>query len=244
MDQPAPFPTHRLAQPGDPPLDASGDMWVFAYGSLIWRPGFAHAGRQRALLRGWHRSFCLWSHRYRGTPERPGLVLALDRGGACHGVAFRVPGHHAREVLHYLDDRELPDGAEIVYHRRLVPVRLLDGPGVAAPEARGAITVPAVAYVVNRGSRHYAPRLPPERCAEVIARGVGEMGSNRDYLLNTLDHLAELGVRDAGLARIAALLPAIHSLPPGAAGHPAPAPGCAKPLETDSVLDARSVTNQ
>ncbi len=174
-------------------------MWVFAYGSLIWRPGFAHAGRHRALLRGWHRSFCLWSHRYRGTPDVPGLVLGLDRGGACHGVAFRVPGDHAAEVLRYLDDRELPDGAEVVYHRRLVPARILDTPG---------LVVPAVTYVVNRASRNYVPRLPAERAASVIAAGVGQMGANRDYLLNTLSHLQELGVRDAGLERIAALLPA------------------------------------
>jgi cation transport protein ChaC len=173
-------------------------MWVFAYGSLIWRPGFAHAGQHRALLRGWHRSFCLWSHRYRGTPERPGLVLGLDRGGACHGVVFRVPGATAAEVLRYLDDRELPDGSEMVYHRRLVPVRVLETPGMV---------VPAVTYVVNRTCRNYVPRLAPERAAEVIAGGVGQMGANRDYLLNTLSHLADLGVRDARLERIAALLP-------------------------------------
>ena len=179
-------------------------MWVFAYGSLIWRPGFAHVGQHRALLRGWHRSFCLWSHRYRGTPERPGLVLGLDRGGACRGVAFRVAGHHAREVLRYLDDRELPDGAEVVYHRRVVPVRVLD--------AEGVHTVPAVTYVVNRASRNYVPRLPPDRAAAVIAEGVGQMGANRDYLLNTLAHLAELGLRDPGLERIAALLPAARGV--------------------------------
>lgn len=179
-------------------------MWVFGYGSLIWRPGFAHAGSHPALLRGFHRRFCLWSHRYRGTPERPGLVLGLDRGGACRGVAFRVPGSHAAEVLRYLDDRELPDGAEQVYHRRVLPVRLLDLPG-----AREVPTVaPAVAYVANRGCRLYAGALPAERAAAAIAGGVGQMGANREYLLNTVEHLRALGVRDAGLDRIAALLPA------------------------------------
>jgi cation transport protein ChaC len=202
--QPSPLPTAIEAAPPAPPLAPCGHLWVFAYGSLIWRPGFAHLGMHRALLRGWHRSFCLWSHRYRGTPEQPGLVLGLDRGGACHGVAFKVPGQHAAEVLRYLDDRELPDGAEVVYHRRVVPVRLLE---------EGAAVVPAVTYVVNRASRNYVPRLPPERAAATIARGVGQMGANRDYLLNTLGHLARIGVRDRRLARIAALLPpsSIHN---------------------------------
>lgn len=176
-----------------------GHLWVFAYGSLIWRPGFEHTGSHPALLQGFHRRFCLWSHRYRGTPEVPGLVLGLDRGGACRGVAFRVPGSRAAEVLRYLDDRELPDGAEMVYHRRVLPVRLVtDG-------ARG--TVPAVTYVANRDCRLYVPALAPEQAAATIARGVGQMGSNRDYLLNTLSHLQAMGVHDAGLARIAALLP-------------------------------------
>ncbi|WP_233255907.1 gamma-glutamylcyclotransferase [Falsiroseomonas bella] len=194
-------PPHRLAKPDDPPLAPCGHMWVFAYGSLIWRPGFDHAGQHRAFLRGYHRRFCLWSHRYRGTPERPGLVLGLDRGGACHGIVFRVPGQHAAAVLRYLDDRELPDGAEQVYHRRLVPVRLVDSPGRV---------VPAIAYVANRACRLYAPALTPEHAAQVIAQGVGQMGANRDYLLNTLEHLTGMGVRDAGLARIAALLPRVR----------------------------------
>jgi cation transport protein ChaC len=185
--------------PSHPPLAPCGSLWVFAYGSLIWRPGFEHAGAHPALLRGFHRSFCLWSHRYRGTPEAPGLVLGLDRGGACRGVAFRVPGESAAEVLRYLDDRELPDGAEQVYHRKVLRVRLLDRPA--------GTVVPAIAYVANRACRLYAPSLAPEQAAAAIARGVGQMGANRDYLLNTVSHLREMGVRDAGLDRIAALLP-------------------------------------
>lgn len=187
------------------PLDADGDLYVFAYGSLIWRPGFEHAGAYPALLRGFHRRFCLWSHRYRGTPERPGLVLGLDRGGACRGVVFRVPGARATEVLAYLDDRELPDGAEIVYHRRLLRVRLLAAAGAEA-EGEGR-SVNAVTYVANRDSRLYCGILSPEAAAAAIARGIGQMGPNRDYLINTVAHLREMGVRDAGLDRILALLP-------------------------------------
>ena len=191
-------------QPDALPLCPEGHFWVFAYGSLIWRPGFDHISRHPALLQGFHRRFCLWSHRYRGTPEVPGLVLGLDRGGACRGVAFRVQGRDAAAVLRILDDRELPDGAEVVYVRRVLRVRLLDTPEDMTNSRHG---VPAIAYVANRASRNYVARLPPEQAAASIARGIGQMGPNRDYLLNTLTHLDAMGVRDTGLRRIAALLP-------------------------------------
>jgi cation transport protein ChaC len=183
------------ADPVPEALDPDGCLYVFAYGSLIWKPGFPHASAHPALLRGYHRRFCIWSHRYRGTPEAPGLVLGLDRGGACRGVVFRVGADRAAEVLAYLDEREMSGG---VYHRRLLPVRLLD-----SGEARRA-----VAFVADRRAGQYCADLPPDAAAAVIARGAGVMGANRDYLLNTVSHLRELGVRDAGLERIAALLPA------------------------------------
>jgi cation transport protein ChaC len=177
-------------------LAPDGAFYVFAYGSLIWRPGFDHAARHPALLRGFHRRFCLWSHRYRGTPERPGLVLGLDRGGACRGVVFRVPGHAAKDTLAYLDARELPDGGEVVYRRRLLPLTLLDT----------GRRVPAITYVANRECRLYCGKQPPALLAQAIKAGHGQMGSNRDYFFNTLDHLGEMGVRDRGLEAIAALL--------------------------------------
>lgn len=180
-----------------PPCDADGHLYVFAYGSLIWKPGFAHGGAHPALLRGFHRRFCLWSRRYRGTPATPGLVLGLDRGGACRGVAFRVPQRDAVPVLAYLDARETPPG-EDVYERRLLPVWLLDQPGRR---------VRAIAYVANRSHPSYC-RPCPDTAAAAIARGVGEAGPNREYLLNTVTHLGAMGVRDAGLDRIAALLAA------------------------------------
>jgi cation transport protein ChaC len=177
------------------PLATDGHLYVFGYGSLIWRPGFVHDQAHPALLRGFHRRFCLWSRLYRGTPEAPGLVLGLDRGGACRGLAFRVPAARAAEVLDYLEERENPAG-ETVYHRRLLPVRLLDsGRGVAA-----------ITYVANRAHQAYC-RPPAEEAARAIARGVGTTGPNRDYLLNTVAHLQALGVRDSALDRIAALLP-------------------------------------
>jgi glutathione-specific gamma-glutamylcyclotransferase len=176
-------------------LDADGDLYAFAYGSLIWRPGFAYASLHPALLRGFHRRFCIASRLYRGTPEAPGLVLGLDRGGACRGVAFRVPGRDAASVLDYLQEREMP-GNETVYERRMLPVTLLDS---------GRL-VRAVAFVANRAHASYC-RPAAELAAAAIAQGVGQMGPNRDYLLNTVAHLRAMGVRDAGLDRIAALLP-------------------------------------
>jgi glutathione-specific gamma-glutamylcyclotransferase len=184
-----------MPDPALPFLDGDGHLYVFGYGSLIWRPGFPHLGTHPALLRGYHRRFCLWSRHYRGTPEAPGLVLGLDRGGACRGIAFRVPGAEAAAVLDYLEERENPRG-EVVYHRRLLPVRLLD-------EAR---VVRAVSFVANRNHEAYC-RPCPETAARHIATGVGLTGANRDYLMNTVAHLRALGVIDSGLDRIAALLP-------------------------------------
>lgn len=178
-----------------PELDPDGHLYVFGYGSLIWKPGFPHEGAHPALLRGWHRRFCLWSRLYRGTPDMPGLVLGLDRGGACRGVAFRVPGAAAEEVLAYLQEREMPTNEE-VYERRMLGIRLLDA----------GRRVRAVAFVANRAHASYC-RPCPETAAAAIARGVGQAGPNRDYLLNTVAHLHAMGVRDAGLDRIAALLP-------------------------------------
>ena len=169
-------------------------MFVFAYGSLIWRPGFAHLGAHPALLRGYHRRFCLWSRLYRGTPERPGLVLGLDRGGSCHGVVFEVAASERNAVLEYLDARENPNG-ENVYHRRELPVTL-----------RGGRAVRAVTYVADRRHPAYA-RPCQQTAAAVIAKGHGQAGANRDYLLNTLAQLNAHGLRDASLERIAALLP-------------------------------------
>lgn len=125
----------------------------------------------------------------------PGLVLGLDRGGACRGVAFQVPGAEAEAVLTYLDARE-NIGNEVVYARRLLPIRLLSS----------GLMVRAVAYTARRDHPAYC-RPCAATAASAIARGIGQAGPNRDYLLNTVEHLREMGVRDSGLDRIAALLP-------------------------------------
>jgi cation transport protein ChaC len=180
----------RGAGEHDDPLP--GAFWVFAYGSLIWNPGFAYADRRPARLHGYHRRFCIRSTRYRGTPETPGLVLGLDRGGSCHGIAFLVPAEHAAEALAYLDRREIPDP---VYRRRLLPVRLACG------SRTGALT-----YVARRDWPGYC-RLPTHETATMIGRGQGAMGSNREYLLRTLDGLRAAGIADPALELLATRLP-------------------------------------
>lgn len=175
------------------PLDADGHLYVFAYGSLIWRPGFAHLDREPARLGGYHRRFCLWSRLYRGTPEAPGLVLGLDRGGSCRGIAFRVAAGEAPAVLAYLDARENPNGM-YVYERRLLPLRL-----------HGGRVVRGIAYVADRRHPSYA-RPCEQGTVEAIRRGCGQTGTNRDYLVNTAEHLRALGLRDARLERLARLV--------------------------------------
>jgi cation transport protein ChaC len=163
------------------------DFWVFGYGSLMWRPGFAHRERVPAVLTGAHRSLCIYSWVHRGTRERPGLVLGLDHGGSCHGVAFRVDGGSRDEVMAYLRKREL---VTAVYREAVRPVRLL---------GRGTGTVPAIAYVADRAHVQYAGRLPRQALLDHVRHARGRAGDNATYVRNTAGHLAELGIRDATL---------------------------------------------
>jgi cation transport protein ChaC len=169
-----------------------GDFWVFGYGSLMWRPGFAHVETSRARLHGFRRSLCVASFVYRGTPERPGLVLGLDRGGSCVGLAFRVPGELRDEVLAYLRDRELVTS---VYSERMLPVRLA-----------GGRIVTALCYVVDRGHRQYAGNLDEAHAAGIVSGAVGQAGPNEEYVLNTLEHLRALGIRDHWLEEVGRLV--------------------------------------
>jgi cation transport protein ChaC len=173
----------------------TGDLWVFGYGSLIWQPGFDFAEKRRATLAGYRRAFCMTSVHYRGTPEAPGLVLALDRAesGRCDGVAYRVPEADADGVLAYLRARELVSYA---YDEARLPVRL-DG---------GAEEVEAVTFVTNRTHPQYRGDLSLDEQAEVIARAVGPRGPNADYLLNTVAGLEALGLHDPDLHRLIELV--------------------------------------
>lgn len=172
-------------------MTANGDIWVFGYGSLMWNPGFDFVAREPALLRGRHRALCVWSWVWRGTTERPGLVLGLDRGGACRGVAFRVAAGEVPAVLDYLDARER---VTEVYLRRTVPLTLAGGRQVMAET-----------YVVDRSHAQYAGRVSAEVAARIIRAGHGRGGSNVEYLENTLCHLDELGLAEGPLHELAKL---------------------------------------
>jgi len=165
----------------------SGDLWVFGYGSLIWRPGFAFEEQAPARLEGWRRRFCLRSIAYRGTPEAPGLVLGLDAdpGSGCDGVAFRVAATQAQTAAAYLRERELVTYA---YRETTLPLSLRDGR-----------TVRAMTFVIDRAHAQYAGDLARDEQAAIIARAAGPAGPNAAYLENTLSHLAQLGVRDPEL---------------------------------------------
>jgi cation transport protein ChaC len=172
--------------------DPAQDLWVFGYGSLIWNPAFEFTEKQPALLHGWHRRFCLKMFIGRGTPETPGLMLALDHGGACKGVAFRIAAAKVREELGILWQREMFGGA---YHARWVSL------------AVGGKKIRAVTFVINKDHPRYLKELSVEQTAALIATGCGDLGTCREYLENTVSHLGELGLSDAGLTRIVAALP-------------------------------------
>lgn len=173
----------------------AGDLRVFAYGSLMWNPGFEYLHAEPALLRGYHRAFCLYSVRGRGTPERPGLVLGLVRGGGCRGIAFRVARTHVNSVIDALWAREMKHR---IYHARIVPVTI------------GRAKLPALTFVADRAHERYAGRLELEEIAHIIANGSGARGPNADYLFNTLRHLEELGIRERRLGEIAKAVQALQ----------------------------------
>ena len=175
------------------------EYWVFGYGSLMWRPGFAHEESAIAELQGFHRTLCVYSHVHRGTPERPGLVLGLDTGGSCMGIAFRVSSENWDAVLHYLREREQ---VNMVYMEQTAPVRLLDGQGKGRE-------VEALTYVADHTHVQYAGKLPLEEQAAIVRAAHGGAGPNVDYVLNTVDHLVDIDIEDPELFALANRLRAI-----------------------------------
>ena len=165
-------------------VDPGRDVWVFGYGSLMWNPAFHYVELRFARLQGWHRRFCLWNTFGRGSPEKPGLTLALEPGGACAGVALRIAAEQVPSELGILWNREMLTGA---YLPRWVRLRSAEGP------------VEALTFVVNRGHPRYAGRLPQERVAQLLAHARGPLGESREYLESTVAELARHGARDGAM---------------------------------------------
>ena len=172
-----------------------GPLWLFAYGSLIWKPDFEHAESVAAAARGWHRSFCLKLTRWRGTREVPALMMALDRGGSCGGLAYRLPDEDHRGQVVRLLMRET-DGNPPMNVARWVTVQTAAGP------------LQALAFVASPAGRAYAGRLPHEEVARILATAAGHWGSAAQYLYNTVAKLEESGIRDRNLWRLQALVAA------------------------------------
>jgi cation transport protein ChaC len=166
-------------------MNTSSDLWVFGYGSLMWKPGFAFDDMRTAILDGWHRELCIYSRHWRGTEEQPGLVLGLDAGGSCKGLAFRVGAERAEQIRAYLHEREMRGS---VYREIMHPVRLETGE-----------TVEALTYVSDSTHPQYAGNLTREQRLAIIAESAGEGGLNRDYVINTVLHLRQLYVREEEL---------------------------------------------
>ena len=180
------------------PAHATEDLWVFAYGSLMWRPDFPFVERVEARLLGAHRALCVYSFVHRGTPERPGLVLGLDHGGACRGIAYRVPARERGDTITYLRAREQVTS---VYRERIRPIWLK-----REPERR----VPGLCYMVDRGHVQYAGRLSLEQQLLHVRQGHGQSGANRDYVIATVGALERLGYRETELHLLAARLAGTH----------------------------------
>jgi cation transport protein ChaC len=171
------------------PRDAAapGDLWLFGYGSLIWNPAFHFVEQRKGLVHGWHRRFCLWTPLGRGSPDHPGLVLGLERGGACTGMVFRLAADQVASELDIVWRREMLSGA---YKPRWVKVSTAEGP------------VHAVTFTIDPANPRYAGRLEEDEIVRVVATAVGRLGPCTDYLFKTAKALAELGLEDRTLERL------------------------------------------
>jgi cation transport protein ChaC len=171
-----------------------GPFWLFGYGSLIWRPETAYLDQRVAVARGWHRRFCLgWDYRYRGNIEQPGLMLALDRGGQCKGMAYRLPEDTLVAELHKLMRREV-SMVPSAFPYRFIDVSTAGGP------------LRVLTFAMNRKSTRYVANLSDEQLADVLAHAVGYLGSMAEYLHSTVSKLEELGIHDRNLWRLQALV--------------------------------------
>jgi cation transport protein ChaC len=163
-------------------MQDNSSHWVFGYGSLIWRPGFASSSQQLARMPGVHRRLCVYSYRHRGTEAHPGLVFGLVPGGICRGMAFEVPNAEWAEVHAYLSEREMDRG---VYREVMRPMQLADGRRVTA-----------LAFVVDLHHPQYAGKLTVDQQVAIVRDAIGESGRNPEYVLETARHLHALGIGD------------------------------------------------
>lgn len=169
------------------------DLWLFGYGSLIWKPGFDYAERRPARVHGWHRALKMWSRINRGTPEQPGLVLGLLSGGCCQGMVFRIEQALAPQVLPALWDREMVTG---VYDPRWLPCRTAHGP------------VRALAFTLSRKSPSHTGELSEEQYRRIFANACGRFGTSLDYAQSTYEALREMDIHDRHLERLLRFAPA------------------------------------
>jgi cation transport protein ChaC len=184
--------------PAIPMTKSADDLWVFGYGSLMWRPGFEYLERHEGRLIGAHRALCVYSFVHRGTPEKPGLVLGLDRGGACRGIVYRVAAKRREATIEYLRGREQ---ATMVYRETYRPVWI-----DSDPKHR----VQALVYIVDRGHVQYAGRLSVEKQLHFVRQGHGRSGPNRDYVIETVKALEAFGYRETALHELAEKLKGSH----------------------------------
>lgn len=179
------------------------DVWVFGYGSLIWNPAFHFVEKRLGRIHGYHRRFCLWTYLGRGTAERPGLMLGLDRGGSCQGVCYRIAAEAVEEELTLLWRREMITAA---YRPAWLAGRTEAGP------------IRVLAFTINHAHERYAGKLAESAIVEALAMAEGPIGCCADYLFNTHEHLRRLAIHDPGLARLCALVQARRALKTGPSG--------------------------
>jgi cation transport protein ChaC len=172
----------------DPGSIPGGTLWVFAYGSLMWRPDFPYREKASVVVHGYHRALCMYSYQYRGTKQRPGLIFGLDRGGSCRGLAFRIAKSRTVEVLEKLWRREM---VTAIYRPRWLSTALPDGRAVRV-----------LAFVADPAHEQYAGRPSDDEALRLVLQGKGSVGPCLDYIENTLQHLEELGIHDPHLRRI------------------------------------------
>ena len=173
------------------------DLWIFGYGSLMWRPEFRYERKSVGLLWGYHRALCILSTRYRGTARKPGLVMGLCRGGSCWGMAFCIPAERIPHVLAKLWAREM---LRRVYQPKLVPVRVESGRKVRA-----------LAFVADAAHPHFVRELDLHGRAQLVAQGIGQRGPCTEYIRRTLEHMYDLGVTDPHLAKVLETAESIRS---------------------------------